>query len=179
MWENKIFVFLIWIIFLKLVFIICLIHFLEEDIFFFSLWLTYILLCMLQCIFFIHSSMVSACTDSIRNLLWRVPQIKWMCITIVCWDSLLQVYTWCCNILIYLFILFFFFPFFIRYLAHLHFQCYTKSPPYPPTHTPLPAHSPFLTLAFPCSGAYKVCVSNGPKIVIIKKCILVHIVLSS
>jgi hypothetical protein len=22
-----------------------------------------------------------------------------------------------------------FFPFFIRYLAHLHFQCYTKSPP--------------------------------------------------
>jgi hypothetical protein len=53
---------------------------------------------------------------------------------------------------------FFFFPFFIRYLAHLHFQCYTKSPPYPPTPTPLPAHSPFLALAFPCSGAYKVCV---------------------
>jgi hypothetical protein len=23
----------------------------------------------------------------------------------------------------------FFFPFFIRYLTHLHFQCYTKSPP--------------------------------------------------
>jgi hypothetical protein len=32
----------------------------------------------------------------------------------------------------------FFFPFFIRYLAHLHSQCYTKSPPYPPTPTPLP-----------------------------------------
>ena len=57
---------------------------------------------------------------------------------------------------------FFFFPFFIRYLAHLHFQCYTKSPPYPPTPTPLPTHSPFLALAFPCTGAYKVCVSNGP-----------------
>jgi hypothetical protein len=56
----------------------------------------------------------------------------------------------------------FFFPIFIRYLAHLHFQCYTKSPPYPPTPTPLPAHSPFLALAFPCTGAYKVCVSNGP-----------------
>jgi hypothetical protein len=56
----------------------------------------------------------------------------------------------------------FFFPFFIRYLAHLHFQCYTKSPPYPPTPTPLPTHSPFLALAFPCTGAYKVCVSNGP-----------------
>jgi hypothetical protein len=55
---------------------------------------------------------------------------------------------------------FFFFPFFIRYLAHLHFQCYTKSPPYPPT--PLPTHSPFLALAFPCTGAYKVCKSNGP-----------------
>jgi hypothetical protein len=52
-----------------------------------------------------------------------------------------------------------FFSIFIRYLAHLHFQCYTKSPPYP---TPLPTHSPFLALAFPCTGAYKVCVSNGP-----------------
>jgi hypothetical protein len=52
--------------------------------------------------------------------------------------------------------------FLIRYLAHLQFQCYTKSPPYPPTPTPLPTHSPFLALAFPCTGAYKVCVSNGP-----------------
>jgi hypothetical protein len=57
---------------------------------------------------------------------------------------------------------FFFFPFFIRYLDHLHFQCYTKSPPYPPTPTPLPTHSLSLALAFPCTGAYKVCVSNGP-----------------
>jgi hypothetical protein len=57
---------------------------------------------------------------------------------------------------------FIFFPFFIRYLAHLHFQCYTKSPPYPPTPNPLPTHSPFLALAFPCTGAYKVCISNGP-----------------
>jgi hypothetical protein len=56
----------------------------------------------------------------------------------------------------------FFFPFFIRYLAHLHFQCYTKSPPYPPTPTPLPTHAPPLALAFPCTGAHKVCVSNGP-----------------
>ena len=55
-----------------------------------------------------------------------------------------------------------FFSIFIRYLAHLHFQCYTKSPPYPPTPTPLPIHSPLLALAFPCTGAYKVCVSNGP-----------------
>ena len=60
-----------------------------------------------------------------------------------------------------------FFSIFIRYLAHLHFQCYTKSPPYPPTPTPLPTHSPFLALAFPCTGAYKVCQwaslsSDGP-----------------
>jgi hypothetical protein len=55
-----------------------------------------------------------------------------------------------------------FFSFFIRYLAHLHFQCYTKSPPYPRTPTPLPTHSPLLALAFPCTGAYKVCMSNGP-----------------
>jgi hypothetical protein len=52
--------------------------------------------------------------------------------------------------------------FFIRYFPHLHFQCYPKSPPYPPTPTPLPTHSHFLALAFPCTGAYKVCLSNGP-----------------
>jgi hypothetical protein len=31
-----------------------------------------------------------------------------------------------------------------------------------PPPTPLPAHSHFLALAFPCTGAYKVCMSNGP-----------------
>jgi hypothetical protein len=29
-----------------------------------------------------------------------------------------------------------FFKFFIRYFPHLHFQCYPKSPPYPPPHSP-------------------------------------------
>jgi hypothetical protein len=28
--------------------------------------------------------------------------------------------------------------------------------------TPLPTHSHFLALAFPCTGAYKVCMTNGP-----------------
>jgi hypothetical protein len=58
---------------------------------------------------------------------------------------------------------FFFNSFFlIRYFPHLHFQCYPKGPtPYPPPN-PLPTHSPFLALAFPCTGAYKVCKSNGP-----------------
>jgi hypothetical protein len=49
---------------------------------------------------------------------------------------------------------------FIRYFPQLHFQCYPKSTPYPPT--PLPTNSHFLALAFPCTEAYKVCVSNGP-----------------
>jgi hypothetical protein len=80
--------------------------------------------------------------------------------TFVTYESSIELETM--YFLFFFFFFFFFFPFFIRYLAHLHFQCYIKSPPYPPTPTPLPAHSPFLALAFPCSGAYKVCVSNGP-----------------
>jgi hypothetical protein len=36
-------------------------------------------------------------------------------------------------------------------------------PKVPHTHppNPLPTHSPFLALEFPCTGAYKVCKSNG------------------
>jgi hypothetical protein len=37
-----------------------------------------------------------------------------------------------------------------------------KVPHILPPPTPLPNHSHFLALAFPCTGAYKVCVSNGP-----------------
>jgi hypothetical protein len=47
-----------------------------------------------------------------------------------------------------LFFFSFFFPFFIRYLAYLHFQCYTKSPlyrPNPPIH-PLPLFGPGIPL---------------------------------
>jgi hypothetical protein len=43
----------------------------------------------------------------------------------------------------------------IMYLFHLHFQCYPKSLP------PL-IHSHLLALAFPCTEAYKVCMTNGP-----------------
>jgi hypothetical protein len=38
-------------------------------------------------------------------------------------------------------------------------------PKVPHTHpppTPLPIHSHFLALAFPCTEAYKVCTTNGP-----------------
>jgi hypothetical protein len=45
----------------------------------------------------------------------------------------------------FLLIIFLFSIFLIRYLAHLHFQCYTKSPPYPPTH-PLPLFGPGVPL---------------------------------
>jgi hypothetical protein len=31
-----------------------------------------------------------------------------------------------------------------------------------PQPAPLPTHSPFLALVFPCTGAYKVCKTNGP-----------------
>jgi hypothetical protein len=34
--------------------------------------------------------------------------------------------------------------------------------PTPPHPTPLPTHSYFLALAFPCTGAYKVCKTKGP-----------------
>jgi hypothetical protein len=39
---------------------------------------------------------------------------------------------------------------------------YPKSPPHPPTPTPLPTYSDLLALAFPCTEAYKVCTTNGP-----------------
>jgi hypothetical protein len=51
------------------------------------------------------------------------------------------------------------FTFFIMYFLYLHFKCYPKSPP---PLTPLPTHSHFLALAFPCTEAYKVCKTKGP-----------------
>jgi hypothetical protein len=57
---------------------------------------------------------------------------------------------------------FFLLFFFITYFPQLHFQCYPKSLPHPPRPTSLPIRSHFLTLAFPCTGAYKVCLSSGP-----------------
>ena len=54
-----------------------------------------------------------------------------------------------------------FFNTFYSVFSSLHFQCYPKSPPYPPPHSPthpLPLFGP----GIPCTGAYKVCLSNGP-----------------
>jgi hypothetical protein len=56
----------------------------------------------------------------------------------------------------------FFFTFFlIRYFLIYISNAIPKVPHTHP-HNPLPTHSPFLALAFSCTGAYKVCKSNGP-----------------
>jgi hypothetical protein len=66
------------------------------------------------------------------------------------------------TIILGLFACFLFFKFFlISYFLHLHFQCYPKSPTCP-RPTPLPIHSHFLALVFPCTGAYKACKTSGP-----------------
>jgi hypothetical protein len=55
--------------------------------------------------------------------------------------------------------------FFFFFLLHIFLNYISNAIPkvtHPPTHTPLPTHSHFLALAFPCTGAYKVCLSNGP-----------------
>jgi hypothetical protein len=49
----------------------------------------------------------------------------------------------------------FFSSIFIRYLAHLHFQCYPKSPPYPPPPLPYPPTPPFLPWHSPVLGHIK------------------------
>jgi hypothetical protein len=63
---------------------------------------------------------------------------------------------------IYIYIYIYMYIFLIRCYLNLHFQCYPKSPPCPPPTTPLPTHSQFLALVFPCTEAHKVCKTNGP-----------------
>jgi hypothetical protein len=60
--------------------------------------------------------------------------------------------------------LFFTFLFFIiRYFLYLLFNCSLESFLIPsPWPAPLPTHSHFLALAFPCTGAYKVCKTKRP-----------------
>jgi hypothetical protein len=54
-----------------------------------------------------------------------------------------------------------FFNIFIMYFPQLHFQCYPKSPPYPPPNSPTHPF-PLFGPGVPLYWAYKVCVSNGP-----------------
>jgi hypothetical protein len=58
-------------------------------------------------------------------------------------------------------LLFYFILFFIRYLFT--FEMLSRKFPIPyPCPAPLPSNSHFLALAFPCTGAYKVCNTMGP-----------------
>jgi hypothetical protein len=60
---------------------------------------------------------------------------------------------------------FYFFKIFIYYLLGIFLiYIFNAIPKVAHTHppNPLPTHSPFLALEFPCTGAYKVCKSNGP-----------------
>jgi hypothetical protein len=86
------------------------------------------------------------------------------CILSLLDDAEKQVWIFFVVLFFVLFFVFYFIYFFIiiiRYLFHLHFECYPKSPPHPPTPIP-PGHSHFLALVFPCTEAYKVCTTNGP-----------------
>jgi hypothetical protein len=88
--------------------------------------------------------------------------LKHTCIYMFCFSNYFSseiiitlVYPSLCSLEVFFF---YFIYFFIRYLLHFHFQCYTKSPP----HAPPPTHSHFLALVFPCTEAYKLCITNGP-----------------
>jgi hypothetical protein len=60
---------------------------------------------------------------AILSIIRTIYNVKWN----------INVYKLIRKIILSFFFLFqVFFSIFIRYLAHLHFQCYTKSPPYPP-----------------------------------------------
>jgi hypothetical protein len=56
-----------------------------------------------------------------------------------------------------------FFVFFFYVFSSITFPMLSQKSPTPSLPpTPLPTHSHFLALAFPCTGAYKVYLTNGP-----------------
>jgi hypothetical protein len=65
---------------------------------------------------------------------------------------------------LFYFILFYFKSFLLLLLGIFLVYIFNAIAKVPHTHppNPLPTHSPFLALVFPCTGAYKVCKSNGP-----------------
>jgi hypothetical protein len=65
-------------------------------------------------------------------------------------------------LLIILHCIFLFFNFLLGVFLIYISNAIPKVPHTHPTPTLLPTHSPFLALAFPCTGVYKVCKSNGP-----------------
>jgi hypothetical protein len=51
---------------------------------------------------------------------------------------------------------------FFFFLLRIFLNYISNAIPKVPPPTPLPTHSHFLALVFSCTGAYKVCLSNGP-----------------
>jgi hypothetical protein len=64
--------------------------------------------------------------------------------------------------LFFFFVWFFFFCFFLLGIFLIYISNAIQKVPNTLPPQPLPTHSHFLALAFPCTGAYKVCKSNGP-----------------
>jgi hypothetical protein len=95
---------------------------------------------------------------------WLCPWGSWEQVAARAWQSLLGLVqhplSHCVWGLVFLFIyLFILLGIFLVYI-------FNAIPKLPHTHpsNPLPSHSPFLALAFPCTGAYKACKSNGPSL---------------
>jgi hypothetical protein len=59
-------------------------------------------------------------------------------------------------------VVFFFFKKFLLDIFLIYISNVIPKVPHTLPHTPLPNHSQFLALAFPCTEAYKVCMTNGP-----------------
>jgi hypothetical protein len=80
--------------------------------------------------------------------------------TILPQASVSSFFMWIFQLFIYLFIYLkkFLLRIFLNYISN----AIPKVPHTLPPPTPLPTHSHFLALAFPCTEAYKVCLSNGP-----------------
>jgi hypothetical protein len=57
---------------------------------------------------------------------------------------------------------FFFFFYFYYIISSFTLQMLSQKSHIPPCPLPLPTHSHFLALVFPCTGAYKVCKTRGP-----------------
>jgi hypothetical protein len=64
---------------------------------------------------------------------------------------------WTLTFLSFIFLLIFLLGIFLIYISNA-----IPKVPHTLAPTPLPTHSHFLALAFPCTGAYKDCKSNGP-----------------
>jgi hypothetical protein len=62
---------------------------------------------------------------------------------------------------LFYFILFYFILFYLG-VFFIYISNAIPKVPIPSPLTPLPTHSHFLALAFPCIEAYKVCKTNGP-----------------